>query len=213
MLTSKACRQPSPADCVVAGGEPADYCLSRRLGILQLSRAKTWRQSSLNSGGTAVAEARLAWNDDRGFASDVIPGFELAELFGAREKMIQPSDHPNIMLDKSSDFADLTAGSPVTGEAFEEDLEPLAGAHVLGHFADGQPAMVEKSSGKGNAVLVGSFLGLAYQRQHADSVKQLVLSLAKRAGVQNEVTAAGPDVSQLEIRRLGGQRSTSPVRL
>src|SRR5215471_9890210 len=43
-------------------------------------------------GGTAVAEGRLGWNDARGFASDMIPGAGLAELFGARESVIKPAD-------------------------------------------------------------------------------------------------------------------------
>jgi beta-galactosidase len=159
----------------------------------------------VNGGGTAVAEARLAWNDERGFASDVIPGFGLSELFDAREKLIRPVDKPEILLEKSPGLPDLAAGSSMEGEAFEEELEPLAGAQVLGHFADGAAAVVEKSNGKGRAILVGSFLGLAYQRQHADPVKQFVVSLAKHAGVEREVQVAGPGMPELEIRRLVGE--------
>ena len=39
-------------------------------------------------GGHAVAEARLAWNDDRGFAAAIIPGAGLHAVFGLREKHV-----------------------------------------------------------------------------------------------------------------------------
>ena len=46
--------------------------------------AKTLRDY-VESGGTLVAEARLAWNNEKGRASERIPGLGLAEVMGARE--------------------------------------------------------------------------------------------------------------------------------
>jgi hypothetical protein len=40
----------------------------------------------VEAGGYAVAEARLAWNDERGHASEIIPGLGLHEVFGVREQ-------------------------------------------------------------------------------------------------------------------------------
>jgi beta-galactosidase len=156
----------------------------------------------IRNGGTAVAEARLAWNDEHGFASEVIPGFGLAEIFGAREKVIRPVEKPSFLIEGSRSLPELPAHLSITGEAFEEDLEPLAGARVLGRFDNGEAAMVEKSVGKGKAVLVGSLLALAYQREHDDSTKRLLLSLAQAAGVVPEVEVTGAGTSELEVRRL-----------
>jgi len=131
----------------------------------------------VKQGGTVVAEARLAWNDERGQASPVIPGFGLDELFGAREKLIRPEEQPKLRLS-----APLT-GETALGAAFEEHLEALPGARVLATFPSGEAAIVQKSYGQGQAILAGTFLGLSYQRKHDPSTRALLLALAKSAGV------------------------------
>ena len=158
----------------------------------------------IENGGTVVAEARLAWNDERGFSSDEIPGMGLAKVFGAREKVIRPLEKPEIVLEPNDGLPGLAHGTRALAEAFEEELEPMPGAVVLGRFADGAPAIVENNYGKGKAILVGSFLALAYQRQQNDSTKQVLLALARRAGVAPEVTVSGDNTSQVEVRRLVG---------
>jgi beta-galactosidase len=158
----------------------------------------------IRNGGTVVAEARLAWNDERGFSSDVVPGMGLAEVFGAREKVIRPVEKAVLSLESGANLPGLAAGIPAVGEAFEEDLEPLGSARVLGRFDNGQPAIVENTYGKGRAILAGTFLGLEYQRRETAATKQLILALARAAGVEPEVNVSGPDTSQVEVRRLTG---------
>lgn len=151
-------------------------------------------------GGTAVSEARLAWNDARGFASDVIPGFGLEKLFGAKETVIRPSESPQIVATEA--LHDVQPQHAIPGFAFEEDLEPLGGARVLGRFAAGSAAIVENHTGKGKAILIGSFVALAYQRNNNETAKQLFLSLAHSAGVSPDVEVTGPGTADLEVRRL-----------
>ncbi len=158
----------------------------------------------VEAGGTAVAEARLAWNDARGFASNLIPGAGLAAVFGARENSIFPADKVQLQTAASPSLPGLPGDTTVTGEGFEEQLEPLPGGTVLARFADGSPALVENSQGKGKAVLIGSFLALAYHRQHDPAIKQLLLSLAQAAGVSGEVEVSGAGVSEVEVRQLVG---------
>jgi hypothetical protein len=90
----------------------------------------------------------------------------------------------------------------ITGYAFEEELDPLPGSTILARFADGSPAVVKNN--KGNAVLIGSFLALAYNREHYANVKRFFLSLAKAAGVSPEVEVSGTDSAEVEVRRLVG---------
>ena len=161
----------------------------------------------VENGGTVVAEARLAWNDERGFASDVIPGFGLSDLFGAREKIIRPVDKAQILIEPSSGLPGVEPREPVSAEAFEESLEPLEGARVLARFETGDPAMVEKHFGRGKAVLVGSFLALAFERHHDASTGRLLVALARAAGVSPEVEVSGSGTSQVEVRRLVDDRS------
>lgn len=156
----------------------------------------------VEQGGTAVAGARLAWNNARGFASDVIPGFGLAQVFGAREKIIRPVKATRLLMESSSGLPDMKAGEAVRGDSFEEELEPLAGAQVLARFADGQPAMVENAYGKGKAILAGTFLALSYEREHDPSTGRLLRSLAQGAGVSPEVGVSGEGTNEIEVRRL-----------
>jgi beta-galactosidase len=158
----------------------------------------------IQNGGSVVAEARLAWNDERGFSSDEVPGMGLAAVFGAREKVIRPLEKPEIILGPNSGLPGWTAGTHVTAEAFEEELDPLPGARVLARFADGAPAIAENRYGKGKAILVGTFLAMAYERQHNDVAKQVLLGFARAAGVTPEVTVSGHNTSQMEVRRLEG---------
>ena len=156
----------------------------------------------VENGGTVVAEARLAWNDARGIASDIIPGAGLDEVFGAREQLIRPADQPEMEMAPLPGLPGMAAREKVAAAGFEEELAPAESAQVLARFADGQPAMVENSFGKGRAVLVGSFLALAYERQNEPSSKQLLVALAKQAGAAPEVTITGADPAKTEVRRL-----------
>jgi beta-galactosidase len=156
----------------------------------------------VENGGNAVAEARLAWNDERGFASEVIPGLGLSEVFGAREKLIRPVDKPQISMEASSKLPGIAAGQQAAGAAFEEDLDPSPGAQVRGRFPSGEPAIVENSFGKGTAIIIGSFTGLAYDRDPEDSTRQMLLSFAQAAGVSPEVEVSGNGSGEVEVRRL-----------
>jgi beta-galactosidase len=151
------------------------------------------------NGGTLVAEARLAWNNERGFASDTIPGIGLDKVFGTREKLIRPVDRPEITIGAS---ADLPTEGTASGAAFEEELEAYPGAHVLGHFADGAPAVVENSFGKGKTILIGSFLALGYEQHPDHGTQQFLLSLAEQAGVSPEVEVSGAGTADIQVRRL-----------
>lgn len=156
----------------------------------------------VENGGTVVAEARLAWNNERGFASDIIPGIGLDKVFGAREKLIQPADKPEITIDSSTELPGWSNNGKVSGAAFEEELEPSPGAQVLGRFEDGEPAVIENSFGKGKTVLVGSFLALGYEQHPEAATQQFLLSLAKLAGVPSEVEISGPGTADIQVRRL-----------
>ena len=174
----------------------------------------------VKAGGTAVAEARLAWNNELGQASTVIPGHGLTEVFGAREKEIVPVEKAQLIVNSQSKLPSLSgmaAGEHVTAEGFEEALDPLPGATVLARFTDGQPAVVENSAGKGRAIMIGSFVALSYQRDHVESTKRFLLALAQQAGVKrgakveegSRQKAVGSQdalsaASQVEVRRLVG---------
>ncbi|HTW80627.1 MAG TPA: beta-galactosidase [Terracidiphilus sp.] len=159
----------------------------------------------VQGGGVAVAEARLAWNDERGFASAIIPGSGLDKVFGGREKVIQPADHPQITIDASAELPGMSFPITVSGAAFEEDLQPYPGSRVLGHFEDGEPAVIENSFGNGKAILIGSFAALGYEEHPDPAAQQFLMALGRLAGVSADVTVSGTTSSIIEVRRLIGK--------
>lgn len=162
-------------------------------------------QRYVQGGGVAVAEARLAWNDERGFASAIIPGSGLDKIFGGREKVIQPVDHPQMTIDASRELPGLSVPITLSGAAFEEDLQPYPGSRVLGHFEDGEPAVIENSFGNGRAILIGSFAALAYEEHPDPAAQQFLMALARHAGVSADVTVSGTAGSVVQVRRLIGK--------
>jgi beta-galactosidase len=162
----------------------------------------------IHNGGTVLAEARLGWNDERGFASDIVPGFGLHEVFGARETVIRPVEKAFLDLEPGAELPGLKPGERAVGEAFEEELEPVSQrARVLARFANGAPAMVQNPYGKGKAILAGTFLALACQGEQDAATRDWILAMARAAGVTPEVEVSGQGSSQLEVRRLVAERT------
>jgi beta-galactosidase len=188
----------------VASGKLAQYkVLFVPFPVMLSANVASGIKRYVQGGGTVVAEARLAWNDERGFASSVIPGIDLDKVFGAREKVIQPAEKSQIAIESSANLPGLASGGLVSGAAFEEDLEPYPGSQVLARFTDGEPAVVENSFGNGRAILVGSFVALAYNKYPDAGTQKFLISLAKLAGVQAEVEVSAPKSSEaIEVRRL-----------
>jgi beta-galactosidase len=159
----------------------------------------------VENGGVVVGEARFAWNNERGFASDVIPGLGLDKVFGGREKVIAPEDHVHITMDSSADLPGLNAATTIEGGAFQEALDPYPGSRVLGRFQDGQPAILENSFGKGKAILIGSFTALGYDEDPDPATQKFLVALTRLAGVSAPVTVTGAPGSVMEVRLLEGQ--------
>jgi len=123
----------------------------------------------VKNGGRVLSEARLAWNDERGYSSDVIPGLGLSEVFGVRESKVRTLSKVPIRVTDGSHEAmrHLEPGSIITGSRFAESLEPLKNrkqVRILAAFDDGTPAIVASGYGKGQTVFVGSFLAMANSR-------------------------------------------------
>jgi beta-galactosidase len=123
----------------------------------------------VKNGGRVLSEARLAWNDERGYSSDVIPGLGLSEVLGVRESKVQTLPKvPMLVTDNSHEvMSHLKPGSFITGSRFAESLEPLPGnksVKILATFEDKTPGIVASDYGKGKTIFVGSFLAMANSR-------------------------------------------------
>jgi beta-galactosidase len=155
----------------------------------------------VKSGGALVAEARVGWNNERGYASDRVPGLGLSDVFGVREAAIEtaPNGRTSIVW-SSGDLPSVNKGDRLPGRWYKETLEPTSPtARVVGRFEDGSAAAVMSTYGKGRTVMIGSYVSAAYQSTPSPAVERFYGGLLDWAGVTLPVTVAG---APLEVRYL-----------
>ncbi len=155
----------------------------------------------VENGGALVAEARLGWNNERGYASDRIPGMGLWELMGCRETAVQVGARGRTELRwTGSDIPGLHAGDALPARWYEETLEPLRDdARIVARFADGRAAAVASRFGKGNTIMLGSYVSAAYVNAASPVTERFYAGLLEWAGVTLPVAEATP---QVEVRLL-----------
>lgn len=157
-------------------------------------RAANGLKQFVHEGGHVVAEARLAWNDERGFAADVIPGMGLAEVFGAIESQVKMAERAKFVVanDPHPALKGLSSSDTLKGAYFAESLEPLPGrqSQILATLDDGTPGIVASRYGKGETILIGSFLGLANHPVADPKNNQFLHNLLAWAGVVRPFTTS-----------------------
>jgi beta-galactosidase len=152
-------------------------------------------------GGALVAEARLGWNDERGLASDRVPGLGLADVMGAREVAVE-SVRPGAaaMRFDAGALPGFDAGEPLAGRWYKEVLEPIApAARVIARYDDGTAAAVMGSYGRGRTLMLGSYVSAAHQSSPSVAGERFYAALLAWAGVSRPIEATG---APLEVRYL-----------
>ncbi|MGB9893148.1 MAG: beta-galactosidase [Candidatus Saccharicenans sp.] len=163
----------------------------------------------VEQGGNLLIEARCGWVDEKGFSFPVIPGGGLDKVLSGRESRLLPVQKTGKMIISQSHPAlpRLKAGDLLDTVFFEEcfDLTDKK-AQVLARSEDGLPMMILSSFGKGQAIMVGSFIGLAYHHFHNPNNGKFLAGLADWLGIRNQAEVkAVPENSLLEWRFLDGQ--------
>ena len=159
----------------------------------------------VRNGGALVAEARLGWNNEQGWASDTIPGMGLHEVMGCRETAVQttPTAHTELIWEAAG-FPGIKKGDRLAGRMYEETLEPLTPqAQVAARFASGAPAAVLASFGRGKTLALGSYLGVAFEEKQDPVARGFFLGLLDWAGVERPVEVSG---GEAEVRLLESGR-------
>jgi len=121
----------------------------------------------VKNGGYVLSEARLAWNDERGYSSAVIPGLGLHEVFGVKESKVKTLEKvPIKVVDHSHPImAHLNSNDILVGSKFAESLELInINSKILATLEDDTPSIVTSTYGKGKTIFIGSFLAMANSR-------------------------------------------------
>jgi beta-galactosidase len=147
----------------------------------------------IENGGCAVAEARLAWNDARGFATDVIPGMELDRVFGVHESKVEMQEIVNMKINSSQSLTSLIPKNKfIKGAYFAEsfNLYDNESNEVIAVLADNSPCIVQNKFGKGKTLAIGTFLGMA-NHQNPDQINnRFLLNLVDWANIKRPFTSS-----------------------
>ena len=143
----------------------------------------------VRQGGKLVAEVRPGWSDEKGQCAEMIPGYGLHEVFGCREKWIRERTQTKLWVKPTHGITlSLPKKLEVAGAVYEEALEPSKDtAKILAHFEDGSPAMIFNSYGKGETILAGSLISMAYEKVRNEENSKFLKSLPKWASVTPSV--------------------------
>lgn len=160
----------------------------------------------VQEGGTLVSEARLGWNNEGGAALPTIPGMGLFEVMGCRETAVQLGANGRTSLRwATEEMPGIKAGDIIPARWFEETLSPLGSqAHVVAEFPNGQAAAVMSRHGKGKTLMLGSYVGAAYETLRDPAAGRFYQALLRWAGVDNSINTIGDG---LEVRYLESGRS------
>jgi beta-galactosidase len=150
----------------------------------------------VRQGGTLMAEARLAWNNERGYASERIPGLGLWDVMGCREAAIATAPNGRTTIRwTSSDLPGLVPGSVLAARWYKETLEPGSpNARVVAQFDDGSAAAVMSTYGKGRTLMLGSYVSAAAQSTPTPEAERFFAGLLEWAGVTLPVRVTGTPV-------------------
>jgi len=157
-------------------------------------------------GGYAVSEARMAWNDERGFAAPAIPGMGLDQVFGVRESSVKMGERPAMGVCELTHplMQGFTIADTLHGANFAESVVPLSGggAKVLARFADGTAALAAGKYGKGETLFIGSFLGMANHFRADRANERLLWNIVRWSGIERPFTSShdGSKEAPVEIR-------------
>jgi beta-galactosidase len=138
-------------------------------------------------GGKLVSEGCPAYFGDSGTVGPAQPNLGLDQLFGARESYVQFT--PDLL----GKLTLTVKGKEISGQYFLQEYQ-LAGGQAVGHYTNGHIAAVENNSGSGKTLLIGTFPGGGYFRNHTAPTREFFAGLLPWAGARQQVQSSDPAV-------------------
>lgn len=174
--------------------------------IMFTLKAASGLRAFVENGGYLLAEARIGWNDDRGYASEIIPGLGMHDIFGVRENEIRMRDNIEFTItgDNHPATQGLKKGSKLAGSLYAQSLT-LSGngdVAVLAVTEQGEPAIVAARYGKGESMLAGTYLGMANFQEIKPETDRFFVNLLNWAKIKRPFTTShdGRVANQVEVR-------------
>ncbi len=174
--------------------------------IMFTREAASGLRAFVENGGYVLTEARMGWNDDRGYASEIIPGLGMHDIFGVRENEIKmrESIEFTVKYENHPAMQGLEKGSKLMGSLYVESLSMLDNKDVkiLATTEEGQPAIVSTLYGKGESMLVGTYMGMANFQEFNSNNDKFFINLLNWANIERPFTTSldGRTSDQVEVR-------------
>jgi beta-galactosidase len=148
-------------------------------------------------GGKLISEGLPGYFGDGGTVGTVQPNLGLDELFGARESYVQFT--PDLL----TKLTLTVQGKKIGGAYFLQEYK-LTDGRAAGQYDNGHTAAVERATGSGKTLLIGTFPGGSYYRNHAPETRAFFAGLLDWAGVKQQVQSSDPEVKARLHRGAGG---------
>ena len=162
---------------------PFPYWLSRDMA----DALRLW----VEAGGTLIGEAYFGgWDVEEGRHHTTLPGYGLHEVFGVRQNNAVPASDGTVEIVAGPGLEYLDKGESAVGEIVRETFV-VEGADVLATYRDGEAAVTRNRFGAGQAILVGSYVGLPFRRQGHPGTGALIASLVELADLAPRPHAVG----------------------
>jgi hypothetical protein len=131
----------------------------------------------------------------------------LHEVMGCREEHVQTGVGGRTELHWDSDLIPgMKRGDVIPARWYEETLAPVgSGSTVVARFADGRPAAIVSSYGKGKTLMLGSYLSAAFQNRASETARRFFTGLLQWAGVRPPVRISNGEI-EVQILEAGNDR-------
>ncbi len=168
-------------------------------------------------GGTVVGFAKLGHVDEKGWTWNDRPGAGLTELFGVHETNIEVFEDDATALTLKVDpasplFAGIEART-IQGYWHRQSLSLAGDVDVLARFTGGEPAIVRRKFGQGQAILMATHLDIAVWEHRDPAAIQVFANLMRDCGVSHPVISSGKNQAYIDnhidahLLELGEQRA------
>lgn len=143
------------------------------------------------SGGTILADGRIAWMKEDGNLCEKIPGLGLDKLFGCEELWMREIKEP-----KTFEAGELTPSACRYISTYK-----VKTGKVLAFF-EKQPLIVENNYSSGKAIIIGTLIGTGYEETGNPHNLDFIRQIASRCGVQKiySVKQKEGNTNDLEVR-------------
>ncbi|MHB8579254.1 MAG: beta-galactosidase [Ignavibacteriaceae bacterium] len=153
---------------------PFPYVLSEKIS----SELIKW----VHSGGVLISECYTGgWNIELGEHEKTVPGYKLNNIFKVRQSIVQPSDeNENVKIITTTKLPYLRKSNSFFGSIIKETFF-IEGAKSIAKYSTGEPAITIAEYGNGKAILIGSYIGLEFYKNHNKNNRDFIAGIVEMA--------------------------------